>query len=301
VRSRPTARGPRPKDLCLGRRLRYRIRPGSRQNDDRTEPCPGPLVRTGRTDSVQRRLHERPDVVLSLWQRLSIEVGQRRDQSPSPAVSSSDSWSGLSAEYSGDPGPLPVWDQRRYDMVAGIRSGSGGSAWANAICTACGKTTADADAMNCFACGEILPRPLVREADGSIRFITGFRRSSYARMYPGRPAATITTASGRIGSDRTIHPWQTRVLSPLECQFLQTFPAGFKWGDTLARFGHTHIRAMIGEAVPPHFTAQHGRVLSSLLSGRRPYRFMSSSDSRVEKGERMLSSARGGTAVVNLD
>ena len=193
---------------------------------------------------------------------------------------------------------VPVWDQRRYDMVAGIRSGSGGSAWANAVCTACGKSTPDADAMRCFACGAVLPRPLVREADGSIRFITGFRRSSYARMCPGRPAATITTASGRIGSDRTIHPWQTRVLSPLECQLLQTFPEGFKWGDTLARFGHTHIRAMIGEAVPPHFTAQHGRVLAALLTGRRPYRFMSSTDSRVEKAKRMLGSARDAATVL---
>ncbi|MCV7254633.1 DNA cytosine methyltransferase [Mycobacterium hackensackense] len=149
---------------------------------------------------------------------------------------------------------VPVWDQRRYDMVAGIRPGSGGSAWTNETCTACGKTTADVEAVSCFGFGQLLPRPLVRGADGNIRLITGFRRSSYARMSPGRPAATITTASGRIGSDRTIHPWQTRVLSPLECQLLQTFPVGFKWGDTLARFGHTNIRAMIGEALPPHFT-----------------------------------------------
>ena len=192
---------------------------------------------------------------------------------------------------------VPIWDERRYQMIAAIRPGSGSSAWTNDTCTACGRHVCDLDATTCPSCGQLLPRPLLEQDDGTVRFITGFRRSSYARMHPKQPAATITTASGRVGSDRTIHPWQTRVLSPLECQLLQTFPLEFRWGDTLAEFGHTHLRAMIGEAVPPHFTAQHGRVLAALLDGRRPYLCMGSQDPGAQKGVRTLRSAGDAVAV----
>jgi DNA (cytosine-5)-methyltransferase 1 len=84
-------------------------------------------------------------------------------------------------------------------------------------------------------------------------------------MSPTRPAATITTASGHIGSAFTIHPSQNRVLSPLECSLIQTIPRSFRWGDTLERFGVSVIRDMIGEAVPPRFTAKHGRILVKSL------------------------------------
>ena len=83
-------------------------------------------------------------------------------------------------------------------------------------------------------------------------------------MDPTRPAATITTASGNMGSDRTIHPWENRVLSPAECAHLQTIPADFDWGDAIESWGVSRVRQMIGEAVPPRFTALHGRVLMSL-------------------------------------
>ena len=89
-------------------------------------------------------------------------------------------------------------------------------------------------------------------------------------MDPKMPAATVTTASGHVGSDRTVHPWENRVLSPLECALLQTFPRSFDWGDALRLWGHTDVCAMIGEAVPPLFTRKHGKVLASLLSGIAP-------------------------------
>src|ERR1017187_11000052 len=42
-----------------------------------------------------------------------------------------------------------------------------------------------------------------------------------------------------------------RLMSTLECARLQTFPAAFKWGKALKKWGHTNVRDMVGEAVPP--------------------------------------------------
>lgn len=160
---------------------------------------------------------------------------------------------------------VPVWPERQHRMVAAIPAGSGASAWENNDCSSCGPVEADTETVECPVCGDPLLRPIVHREGGS-RLVRGFRRASYRRMEPDRPAATITTASGRIGGSRTIHPFQNRVLSPLECALLQTIPLGFDWGDALESGGVSETRAMIGEAVPPHFTEMHGRVLASLLT-----------------------------------
>lgn len=119
----------------------------------------------------------------------------------------------------------------------------------------------------------------------------GFRASSYTRMKPDRPAATITTASGHVGCDRTLHPSENRVLSPLECAYLQTFPGDFEWGDSLEQWGSTKVRAMIGEAVPPGFTTLHGSFLAGLLTGAHHRPAISSSDPRVARAVRRLRAA----------
>ena len=159
---------------------------------------------------------------------------------------------------------VPVWPEHQYQMVVAIPSGSGASAWENSECAHCGNVDTDSESAECPACGEPLLRPVVVE-ESRRRLVRGFRRASYRRMESTRPAATITTASGRIGSSRTIHPFQHRVLSPLECSLLQTFPADFDWGDALGKRGVSELRAMIGEAVPPHFTKMHGEAMVSLL------------------------------------
>jgi DNA (cytosine-5)-methyltransferase 1 len=183
---------------------------------------------------------------------------------------------------------VPVWSDAVYRMVAAIPPNSGGTAWQNTKCPECAKDAmGDEDAI-CRQCGGRLLRPVVIEEDGRARLIRGFRSSSYARMKPDEPAATVTTASGHIGSDRTIHPWENRVLSPLECAELQTFPPEFEWGDTLRIRGATNIRDMIGEAVPPRFTAAHGQVLASLLNGHKPRAVMTSSDQRVLRANEAL-------------
>jgi len=159
---------------------------------------------------------------------------------------------------------VPVWNERTYAMVAAIPAGSGLSAWNNNVCSNCGPVKVLPESVLCPKCDSPLLRPIVKEGNGKYRLVRGFK-SSYRRMYGDKPAATITTASGHIGSDFTIHPTQNRVLSPLECALLQTFPPDFAWGDALQKLGHTNVREMIGEAVPPAFTRLHGEVLVGIL------------------------------------
>lgn len=185
---------------------------------------------------------------------------------------------------------VPVWDERIYSMVAAIPSGSGRSAWDNDVCRHCGPVEVRPESVTCPRCAEPLPRPTVQEEDGSYRLVKGFK-SSYRRMYADRPAATVTTASGHIGSDYTIHPTQNRVLSPLECSLLQTFPSDFKWGNALKKLGHTNVREMIGEAVPPAFTKMHGEVLHGILKREWARAPMALSDERIVKGWTALASA----------
>ena len=178
-----------------------------------------------------------------------------------PPLDAQDSASAANADH-----PLhfvPVWHPRQYRMVAAIPPGSGASAWDNNTCEICGPVDAPPDAAICSRCREPLLRPVV-VCDSDIRLVRGFRRSSYRRMHPARPAATVTTASGRVGASRTIHPFENRVLSPLECALLQTIPSDFDWGSALTDRGAMEVRAMIGEAVPPRFTALHGKVLFGL-------------------------------------
>jgi DNA (cytosine-5)-methyltransferase 1 len=175
---------------------------------------------------------------------------------------------------------VPVWLDRRYPMVAAIPANTGGSAWENEACEACGPVNASPDDVLCSKCGKPLLRPIVKGHDGNYRFITGFRSSSYRRMDPNGPASTVTTASGHIGSDITIHPSENRLLSPLECAHLQTFPKGFRWGAALGDWGQTNVRAMIGEAVPPLFTRLHGRALRGILTGKWTLAPIAQSDPR---------------------
>lgn len=191
---------------------------------------------------------------------------------------------------------VPVWPPSRYRMVAAIPANSGQSAWENDLCVVCGTQTQNRQRVRCSRCRAILSRPVTVGKDGEPRLVTGFH-SSYRRMTPDEPAATITTASGHLGSDRTVHPWENRVLSPLECAFLQTFPRSFDWGDALERWGHTNVRAMIGEAVPPLFTYKHGRIISQLLRSIPPRLAMSASDRRVLTAARSLARSAERTTI----
>lgn len=194
---------------------------------------------------------------------------------------------------------VPVWSDHRYRMVKAIPAHSGKGAWANDQCPSCRTRTDDPDAATCAACGTPLLRPIVEDS-GGWRLIKGFRTSSYTRMRSDAPASTVTTASGHIGSDKTIHPWENRLLSPYECAYLQTLPADFVWGDALARWGHTRVRDMIGEAVPPQFTELHGRAIIATLDGNDGTDLLGRDDRRVRKAERLLEQARARATDVEL-
>lgn len=186
---------------------------------------------------------------------------------------------------------VPVWDARRYALVAAIPPNHGGSAWDNVRCAQCGDVAVGVDDATCPVCSGPLLRPIAQDGHDRPRLIHGFRNSSYRRMRPDRPAATVTTASGHMGSSRTIHPSENRVLSPLECALLQTFPLDFQWGEALEKWGATNVRAMIGEAVPPMFTELHGRILMGLLTQRKAPPAISLSDPRITRAIATLARA----------
>jgi DNA (cytosine-5)-methyltransferase 1 len=185
---------------------------------------------------------------------------------------------------------VPVWQDHRYKMVAAIPPNSGASAWENTICEHCGPVNVDISDFLCPQCQAPLLKPIVQNEDGSYRLVKGFITSSYRRMRPADPAATITTGSGQVGSHFTIHPFENRLFSALECAYLQTFPEDFKWGEALSKWGHTNVRQMIGEAVPPLFTELHGNTLASILAGELPANLISYNDPRCASARKKLNS-----------
>lgn len=71
-------------------------------------------------------------------------------------------------------------------------------------------------------------------------------KNTYARLYPNKPAPTITRNFGTPSSSRCVHPFQNRALSTREGARLQGFPDNYKF------FGSkTSKNLQIGNAVPP--------------------------------------------------
>ena len=118
-------------------------------------------------------------------------------------------------------------------------------------------------------------RTYVQDKKGP-RLIRGFD-SSYRRMAPDRPAATVTTNSSHVGSDFKVHPWENRVLSILEVADLQTVPRSYNWSYALDEGRAYLIRNVVGEAFPPYFTHLHGKLLARLFAGKNvsPTKFAS--------------------------
>jgi len=167
---------------------------------------------------------------------------------------------------------VPHYDEVRYSWVSGIPANSGKSAYENDECPHCGRRSVPLGEARCPACGEVMTnRPHVKERNGTVRLVRGFR-SSYRRMRPNRPAPTVTTASSHLGSDYKIHPWENRVLSIRECVDLQTVPPPYRWDWATKREHYYLIREVVGEAIPPWFTYLHGKVLKQLLKNEVPRR-----------------------------
>ena len=198
--------------------------------------------------------------------------------------------SGRDSASSGNPlHAVPVWSQHHYQMVDAIPREGGKSAWENDVCPSCGSVDVDDMDASCPECQGPLLRPVVQEPDGKYRLIRGFRASSYRRMDPDLPAPAVTTANGTIGSASTIHPYENRVLSVLECCRLQTIPSSFCWtnGDAWPLELHV-VRRMVGEAVPPRFTELHGQAIRGVLDDSWRLAPISIFDARCERAREKL-------------
>jgi DNA (cytosine-5)-methyltransferase 1 len=80
--------------------------------------------------------------------------------------------------------------------------------------------------------------------------------NTYARLYPDRPAPTITRNFGTPSSSRCIHPYQNRALSTREGARLQGFPDSYRFhGSKISK------NLQIGNAVPPIF----GEVVANAI------------------------------------
>lgn len=73
-------------------------------------------------------------------------------------------------------------------------------------------------------------------------------QSMYGRMYPDRPAQTITGGFGSMGQGRFVHPTRRRMITAHEAARIQGFEDDFRFG---AAPDITSLRRMIGNAAPP--------------------------------------------------
>lgn len=92
---------------------------------------------------------------------------------------------------------------------------------------------------------------IIRHAGSSIKdlppgMVTSGFSSCYSRLDADRPSNTITVNFVHPSSNRCIHPYQDRALTPREGARLQSFPDTFTFVGTTAQ-----VVKQIGNAVPP--------------------------------------------------
>lgn len=80
----------------------------------------------------------------------------------------------------------------------------------------------------------------------------------YGRMWPDRPAPTITAGFGSTGQGRFVHPNRPRTLTPHEAARVQGFPDFFDFSPCR---GRRALQQMIGNAVPSHLAYALGIAL----------------------------------------
>lgn len=105
----------------------------------------------------------------------------------------------------------------------------------------------------CAQCGNLLPRPVVRDREtGELRLMKGFT-SAYKRMRGDLPASALTTNLSYVCSDQKIHPYQHRALSLYEAMLLHTVAGtGYRWRmPDGQRAKDQLVRDSLGESIPP--------------------------------------------------
>jgi len=87
--------------------------------------------------------------------------------------------------------------------------------------------------------------------------VTSGFSSCYSRLEPDLPAVTLTVNFVHPSSNKCIHPYQHRALTPREGARLQSFPDDFQFVGP-----RSQIIKQIGNAVPPLM----GRVIAESLA-----------------------------------
>ena len=115
---------------------------------------------------------------------------------------------------------------------------------------------------------------IIRHAGANINALpagmvkSGFS-SCYSRLDPDRPSTTLTVNFVHPASNRCIHPFQDRALTPREGARIQSFPDRFEFEGSSAQ-----VVKQIGNAVPPLLgrIAIAAAILASEDAVRRPCR-----------------------------
>jgi len=159
---------------------------------------------------------------------------------------------------------VPLLDEEKYFWVSNTPPGKG--AFDNQ-CASCGcednpahATSKNKQGINrsnkctpirCISCGELLPRPWVRNG-GEYRLMSGFT-SAYKRMRADMPASALTRNLSYACSDQKLHPTQNRVLSLLEAFIIHTIDdLSYHWERFDGKkVSDKTIREVIGESIPP--------------------------------------------------
>ena len=81
--------------------------------------------------------------------------------------------------------------------------------------------------------------------------------SSYSRLDADKPSTTLTVNFVHPASNRCIHPFQNRALTPREGARIQSFPDSFRFCGTRAQ-----IVKQIGNAVPPLLAMAIGEAIA---------------------------------------
>lgn len=76
--------------------------------------------------------------------------------------------------------------------------------------------------------------------------------SMYGRMYPDKPAQTITSGFGSMGQGRFVHPTRPRMITAREAARIQGIPDYYSFNSVSSK---SALRDMIANAVPPALSA----------------------------------------------
>jgi DNA (cytosine-5)-methyltransferase 1 len=91
--------------------------------------------------------------------------------------------------------------------------------------------------------------------------VTSGFSTCYSRLEPDKPSVTLTVNFVHPSSNKCIHPYQDRALTPREGARLQGFPDAFQFIGTRAQ-----VVKQIGNAVPPLLGRMIAKSLARLIS-----------------------------------